>query len=304
MAKLIDLTGQRFGKLVVLERDTDSTKNGTYWKCRCDCGNIISTRKDTLTRKTNPKTSCGCDIKEKNSMAHLKDETGNRYGKLTVLYRVENRNGSKNARWHCQCDCGNECDVDGAALRNGTVQSCGCKLYESKNIIDETGNRYGKLIVLYKSDKTNNSHHVFWHCKCDCGNECDIDGVYLRNGMSSNCGCERSVGETKIKKLLKENNILFKREYTFPDLFGIGGGKLRFDFGILDNRGNLLYLIEYDGVQHFKPNCFGDDKLFSITKEHDRLKTEYCKNNSIPLIRIPYTHLSKITIQDLILEAK
>lgn len=52
----------------------------------------------------------------------------------------------------------------------------------------------------------------------------------------------------KLKKLLKENNILFKREYTFPDLFGIGGGKLRFDFGILDNRGNLLYLIEYDGV--------------------------------------------------------
>ena len=50
------------------------------------------------------------------------------------------------------------------------------------------------------------------------------------------------------EKLLKENNILFKREYTFPDLFGIGGGKLRFDFGILDNRGNLLYLIEYDGV--------------------------------------------------------
>lgn len=111
--KFIDLTGKRFGKLLVLEKDSNRKEKGTYWKCKCDCGNIISTRKDTLTRKQNPKTSCGCDLQKKNSIAHLKDETGKRYGKLIVLNRVKNREGSKAARWHCKCDCGKECDVDG-----------------------------------------------------------------------------------------------------------------------------------------------------------------------------------------------
>lgn len=104
MAKLIDLTGQRFGKLLVLERDLNYPKKGTYWKCQCDCGNIISARKDQLTRTKYPKRSCGCDLTEKTSKANLKNEIGNKYGKLTVLYRAEDlRQGE--ARWHCKCDC-------------------------------------------------------------------------------------------------------------------------------------------------------------------------------------------------------
>lgn len=41
MPKLINLIGQKFGRLTVIERDY-SKKNGTYWLCQCDCGNIIS----------------------------------------------------------------------------------------------------------------------------------------------------------------------------------------------------------------------------------------------------------------------
>ena len=299
MAKLIDLTGQRFGKLLVLERDFNYPKKGTYWKCKCDCGNIISARKDQLTRTKNPKRCFGCDIKRRSSEAHLKDEVGNRYGKLTVLYRVEDlRKGE--ARWHCKCDCGNECDVSGSHLRNGTVQSCGCKKYESHNGIDETGHRYGKLLVLYRSEKTDGTH-IFWHCRCDCGNECDVNGTYLRQGVSSNCGCERSVGEWKINKILKDNNINFKREFTFPDLLGDNGGRLRFDFGVLDENNQIQYLIEYDGIQHFKPNCFGQkDYYFLLLKKYDKIKEEYCKKNNIRLIRIPYTRLATLNISDLI----
>ena len=77
--KLIDLTNQRFGKLLVLKRDLEKT-NGTYWICQCDCGKIISARKDQLTRIKYPKKSCGCDQKEKTSQIHLKNEIGNTYG--------------------------------------------------------------------------------------------------------------------------------------------------------------------------------------------------------------------------------
>ena len=47
--------------------------------------------------------------------------------------------------------------------------------------------------------------------------------------------------------LLKDNNITYKKEYTFKDLKGIRGGCLRFDFAILDHNGKVLKLIEYDG---------------------------------------------------------
>ena len=297
--KLIDLTGQRFGKLVVLKRDLEKT-NGTYWICQCDCGNIISARKDQLTRAKNPKRCCGCDIARRNSEAHVKDETGKTYGYLTVLYRTfDFRKGE--ARWHCKCKCGNECDVSGAHLRNGSVQSCGCKRYESHNGIDETGKRYGKLVVLSRSERTDGTH-IFWHCQCDCGNTVEVNGTYLRSGVSTNCGCERSVGEQKINKLLKENNINFKREYTFPDLLGPGGGRLRFDFGILNENNELQYLIEYDGIQHYEANCFGkDEDDFIILKKYDKIKTEYCKNKNIKLIRIPYTKLKTLNIKDLLL---
>lgn len=297
--KLIDLTNQRFGKLLVLKRDLEKT-NGTYWICQCDCGKIISARKDQLTRIKYPKKSCGCDQKEKASQIHLKNEIGNTYGYLTVLYRTEDLRPGE-ARWHCKCKCGKECNVSGVHLRNGSVQSCGCKKFESHNGIDETGKRYGKLTVLERSNKTDGTH-IFWKCKCDCGNICDINGTYLRLGISTNCGCERSVGEQKITKILQENNINFKREFTFSDLLGDGGGRLRFDFGILDSNNNLLYLIEYDGIQHFEIKCFGNDKNdFDILKKYDKIKEEYCKNNNIPLIRIPYTKLGTLNLQDLML---
>ncbi len=64
MGKLLNLVNQRFGRLTVLERDFDTKgKAGVYWKCQCDCGNIISTRRDTLTKGS--KTNCGCDLAEK-----------------------------------------------------------------------------------------------------------------------------------------------------------------------------------------------------------------------------------------------
>ncbi len=56
---------------------------------------------------------------------NVKDETGNRYGMLTVVrrYPVTMRDG---AYWICRCDCGNEVAVRGIMLRSGNNRSCGC----------------------------------------------------------------------------------------------------------------------------------------------------------------------------------
>ena len=55
---LLDLTGQKFNYLLVLERDNEYTKinnikHGVYWKCQCECGKITSVRSDCLRKKYN-----------------------------------------------------------------------------------------------------------------------------------------------------------------------------------------------------------------------------------------------------------
>ena len=61
---------------------------------------------------------------------NMKDETGNRYGRLIVLKRVENDRFGK-CHWLCHCDCGDMCTIGGANLRSGTTKSCGCLKRES-----------------------------------------------------------------------------------------------------------------------------------------------------------------------------
>lgn len=140
MYGFIDLTGQRFGKLVVIER-VENHKGRTSWLCKCDCGNTKIVRSLELRRSDT--ISCGCYRKEKPSVFY--DLTGNRYGRLTVLERVNNI-GSQ-AAWLCKCDCGNTKIVRSRDLRNGIVKSCGCLRKElAKN---RASKHYGSGTHLY-----------------------------------------------------------------------------------------------------------------------------------------------------------
>ena len=64
--RLIDLTGQRYGKLTVLQRDTRKKSKDTYWICKCDCGNITTINGAHL--KNGNTISCGCFKKSKGEL--------------------------------------------------------------------------------------------------------------------------------------------------------------------------------------------------------------------------------------------
>ncbi|WP_291631441.1 hypothetical protein [Clostridium sp.] len=68
---------------------------------------------------------------------------------------------------------------------------------------------------------------------------------------TTSCGCINSKGELKISSILNDNNIKYKTQYTFNDLRSENGSLLRFDFAILNDDNKLLYLIEYQGKQHY-----------------------------------------------------
>ena len=126
MRKLIDLTGQRFGRLKVQDviRKNVNGKTRTLWRCICICGNeIFSESNALLTGKT---VSCGCYKNEMTARRNFIDLTGNKYGKLTVIERNGYTPNGKTIKWKCQCDCGKIVDVAMNGLKSGTTQSCGC----------------------------------------------------------------------------------------------------------------------------------------------------------------------------------
>lgn len=118
----IDLTGKRFGRLLVLEEAYTKNKR-IYWKCLCDCGTICYVCGVEL--REGKTKSCGCLKSEMTTKRCLIDITGQRFGKLVVLYRVPTINGNW-VTWRCQCDCGNIVDVPSCNLRYGYSTSCGC----------------------------------------------------------------------------------------------------------------------------------------------------------------------------------
>ncbi len=128
MFRFIDLTGQRFGRLVVISRAPSDTP-GARFVCRCDCGTekIVS----SAHLRSGSQRSCGCYRLEILSCSALRQpqwqpiETGTRFGRWTAL---ENGHRSVNGRagWLCRCDCGQEKAIASSTLWNGDSTSCGC----------------------------------------------------------------------------------------------------------------------------------------------------------------------------------
>lgn len=132
---LMDLTGQKFGRLTVIERDNSKPKGHgkpVYWICQCECGTIKSIKACHL--KNGSIKSCGCLSKELASERFSKDLTGKRFYKLTVLKRTDKTsNGS--IIWLCRCDCGNLVEVSSRNLLHDNTHSCGCIISKYENII-------------------------------------------------------------------------------------------------------------------------------------------------------------------------
>lgn len=105
-----------------------------------------------------------------------------------------------------------------------------------------------------------------------------------------------SRGEIKIYEILKKNDINFKEEYEFAGLKAPSGKPLRFDFAIFDDDGNLDFLIEYQGKQHYQAvSKFGGNRGLYQQKYNDNLKRRFCALKNIKLIEIPYVDENIVT---------
>lgn len=126
-------------------------------------------------------------------------------------------------------------------------------------------------------------------CRCKkCGRILYITPNHLQQGKGCKY-CHNSLGENKIINYLDNNNINYKYQYIFDDCKNIH--PLPFDFYLPDY--NIC--IEYNGEQHYRAvEYFGSAKSFRKQKKRDKIKEQYCKNNNIKLIIIPYTQFNSI----------
>ena len=296
MPKLIDETGHKYGRLLVL--GPEKKNNRTCWRCRCDCGNEIVVVGSSL-RNGNTK-SCGCyqrDKTKKSNENRVEDILGKKFGFLTVesFYGYKETSCGKNKRMYlCKCECGQTKIASYSDLKGGSTKSCG-DLAHFPRYKNEIGNKYGKLTVI-SYEGVNQDGKVKWKCKCDCGGEIITTGKSLRLGLIVSCGCVKSKGEEKIGRILSSNNYNYKKQYVFQDLKSENNYPLYFDFAIFDKEDNLCCLIEYQGEQHFKPVHGAWDTNLEKYQRYDNLKREYCKNHNIKLIEIPYTDYKKLDL--------
>lgn len=244
----------------------------------------------------------------------IEDITGQTFERLTVLELTNRKNADNRWLWKCQCSCEKHTIVYKSMhdLRGGLHKSCGC--YKSEMLarknrerqIDMTGKRVGKLVVL-REIETQDGEPKKWLCQCDCGNITTVCLGELRRSQyrqgfrhgTLSCGkCLLSCGEEKIKLLLIDMKIKFEQQKSFSGCKNPETNySLRFDFFLPEYN----CCIEYDGKQHYTGwwQAPGENKYtdFKAIKNRDEVKNNFCRNNHIKLVRIPYTEYNKLSVQ-------
>ena len=189
----------------------------------------------------------------------------------------------------------NKCGQILKTTPNNFLKGCSCIYCSNKfkkttdvfkqEVYDLVGDEY----IVIGEYITNDTKILIKHNDCD-------STYYVKpsNFLSGNrCPkCKLSKGEYAISKILNQYEVKFEGEYKFKDC--IYKSYLSFDFAIFKDD-KLVLLIEYDGIQHYKPiNRFGGEKAFIDNKLRDSIKTQYCIDNNIPLLRIPYWEFDNI----------
>lgn len=122
MSALKDITGQKFGRLLVVSRAPNNSANQAVWNCQCDCGNVATVASAKLLFGTTK--SCGCHKTDVLKSRGASDLVGASFDGFMVVEKIA---GGKNSRWKCICDCGKEFSALRTCISSGKTKSCGCK---------------------------------------------------------------------------------------------------------------------------------------------------------------------------------
>ena len=191
-----------------------------------------------------------------------------------------------------------KCKIDNhewETIPNRVLRKAGCPICGNRRIsqkLSKTHKKYVKEVSICNPDievlgeYAGTKTPILHKCKKD-GHEWMITPSNVLSGKG--CPqCKESKGERIVRQWLERNKVIYKSQYKFPDCKDKCA--LPFDFYLPEYN----TCIEYDGGQHFFPVNFSGEgaeyteQQFKTIQYHDQIKNQYCADNGITLLRIPY----------------
>lgn len=279
--------------------------NKVKLKIQCKCGNMFY--RSFQDFKNSERFYCQECSGNKITLKYIREEVEHYGGKL-----ISTHYNNIFTPLLIKCgECGNIFETTWELFKKSktkTCKVCADKIRRCRNQENKKGHYYTFEQVKYICENTGESELLSTEyipnkklkLRCKCGNEYEQNFYHITDKIKNNIeivcpkcmarkGYEKmskstiSSGEKEIMEYLINKNIEFEREYIFNDC--LYNDVLRFDFYLP----NYNLVIEYDGRQHFEPvDLFGGEDAFEIQKIKDKIKDDYCKNNNIKILRIPY----------------
>ena len=322
MIKICEYCGKKFTaktkKQKFCSRECSHKNMSKKVICTCDnCGKAFERKQDEYIKNKHHFCSWDCKIQYSHETRYCKlcgREFDTKKGENRIYCSHEcaindiSHNQKTHKEWYICKECGKEFEAHVSAQRQFCSTNCKYKYLaihpSEKTIKIRTKRKENSVLRFYeKYDQKNSPFELLEDyipgnkilCKCKEHNQTFYMTAYnILDGENACTQCYMSKGELQIQKFLEDKNIDYIPYFRFSDCKD--KKPLPFDFYLPDK--NIL--IEYDGEQHFHPvNYEGiNDNIalenFEIVKMHDKIKTEYCYDHNITLIRISYTDFENI----------
>jgi len=271
----------------------------TFLNSKCGCSECFRELKSKNNKITIPKRVKYDNDELKEKLIKL---NGNKYNYLFPEYNVGNRGRIKvfcrkhNFEFEAIINnllTGQRCRLCANEKHNEVITKTKEKFLEE--CIEKFGDMYEYNLENYKTGMS----YIDVKCK-KCGSIRNIIAKAFLGGAGICPVCDESEGEFKVRSILTKYNINFKQHcYDFKNCKY--KNTLEFDFYLPEH--NLV--IEVQGEQHYIDNGWKSGKEFKEQQIRDQIKREYCKNNNIKELEIPYWEVSKaedILKEELIIE--
>lgn len=270
----------------------------------CECGNVFTIAFESFkVKKFKMCRSCVNKIVNSSRKMRLEDikkivlET-------TECELLENEYINNSTKMKFKCGCGEifytSWDEFSRKRSNNTNKKCNKCTGQYTWRYDEVFKFVQENSKCELLENNYKSLHKKMKFKCNCGEEFFATFREFRDRFKrrcDKCARKRSSFEEHIVRILEKHRIRFIEQYTYDNCIGVRGvNKTPFDFYLPDY--NML--IEADGQQHFEIKFGRTESEFVDTQHNDAIKTKFCIDNNIPLIRIPYWKASKS--EEIILE--
>lgn len=239
MPKLNLKPGQQFNYWTLVA-EAPKKGNVRYWHCRCICGTEKTIRQSSLT--TGNSKSCGCKATPKKA----NDLTGKRYGRLTVIKKLDHKIDDRIA-WRCKCDCGNYTDVKGVYLTTGETKSCGCLKHDQDEV---------NLRNMYDANYVDDVNVSLLKSKLRSDNKSGIKGVYYSKSKKSwNAyigygGKRKYLGSFKSKSAAIKARKQAEEKYHKPYLEEFNMKKVNFNIRIEEELREQFKKVAEENVQN------------------------------------------------------